>query len=221
MKKFIAVGLACLFLTSSTCYAGTIYACKKKIGGTMRIVGAATVCASTEVKISWPNTAETNHIKTLLNQRTSGDTSITMGPSQWQLEGSSSVGISLSHYESYVTVNAGSAGDGHILATPTIPSMFYGRSVLLIGARLCVLDANAANYVAMTHLMVFDAGGNGNIIGAKMDLTPHIFPGCYDVIMDNAFELQAGEVVTLYVVTDNTETGVVRIGGTTLYFQMP
>jgi hypothetical protein len=219
MKKLIAVGVACLLLGASTSYAGTIYACRKKIGGTIRIVGASTLCASTEIKMSWPNTTETKHIKTLLNARTSGDTSITMGPSQWVEDDSNDVGISLSHYQGEVTVNAGRPGYGYILATPTVPSMFYGRSVMLVGARLCVLDANEANYIAMTNLVVYDAVGSD--VGGKMDLTPHNMPGCYDVTLDNAFELRAGDVVSLCVGTDNTETGVVRLGGTTLYFQMP
>jgi formylglycine-generating enzyme required for sulfatase activity len=59
-KKLTAAVIGSLFLASSTCYAGTIYACKKKIGGTIRIVGAATKCLATETKISWPDKAAFN-----------------------------------------------------------------------------------------------------------------------------------------------------------------
>lgn len=54
----IAAGMFCLFVTSSTGDAATIYACKKKVGGALRIVKDTTVCASSEKKTSWPDAAE-------------------------------------------------------------------------------------------------------------------------------------------------------------------
>ena len=99
--SLIATGVGCLFLATSTCYGATIYACKKKSGGAVRIVGAATACASTEVKISWPNTAETNALKTQaathtsqiatldaeIDAKTAGAMSVVVGPTGWQLNG--------------------------------------------------------------------------------------------------------------------------------------
>lgn len=49
----VSVTFGGLLLESATSYAATIYACKKTIGGTIRIVGAKTVCADTETKMSW------------------------------------------------------------------------------------------------------------------------------------------------------------------------
>lgn len=52
-KRLIAVVLGSLFLTAAASHAATIHACRKKVGGAVRIVGAKTVCADTETKLSW------------------------------------------------------------------------------------------------------------------------------------------------------------------------
>ncbi|HWR96811.1 MAG TPA: hypothetical protein VN317_00160 [Candidatus Methanoperedens sp.] len=92
----IAAGLGCLFFTASTCQGGTIYACKKKLGGTIRIVGAATKCLATETKIAWPDTAEiaalrrqVSDLQVLLQHfsRNGDDISIT-GANLWVTSGS-------------------------------------------------------------------------------------------------------------------------------------
>lgn len=49
----IVAGLGCVLFTSSTCNGETIYACKKKIGGTIHIVSAKTVWLPPETKMSW------------------------------------------------------------------------------------------------------------------------------------------------------------------------
>lgn len=58
----VTVGL-CLLLAPSISNAATIYACKLKIGGTIRIVGEKTVCLATETKVSWPDAAEITALK--------------------------------------------------------------------------------------------------------------------------------------------------------------
>ena len=56
---FAAAVLGCLFLTSSTCYAGTIYACKKKVGGNVRIITTVKkTCSPSETLIAWPDLAD-------------------------------------------------------------------------------------------------------------------------------------------------------------------
>ena len=62
----IAAGICCLFLTASMANAATIYACRKKVGGAIRIVGASTTCLATERKMSWPDTAEVTALKNRL-----------------------------------------------------------------------------------------------------------------------------------------------------------
>ena len=62
-SSVIAAGLS-LLLAPSISDAATIYACKKQVGGTLRIVKAATVCLATETKMSWPDAA---YITTLHN----------------------------------------------------------------------------------------------------------------------------------------------------------
>lgn len=52
-KLATVTGISCLFLASSIGRAATIYACKKKIGGTVRIVGAKAQCLTTETKMFW------------------------------------------------------------------------------------------------------------------------------------------------------------------------
>ena len=92
----IAVGICCLFITSSTCNAATIYACKQKVGGALRIVKATTVCLATEKKISLPDEAQVAALEariaaleTLLEHfsRNGSDISIT-GANLWIKSGS-------------------------------------------------------------------------------------------------------------------------------------
>jgi hypothetical protein len=58
MKKLVAALVSCLLLVSSGSYAATIYACKKKVNGQVRIVRAEEMCLKSEVKISWPDLAD-------------------------------------------------------------------------------------------------------------------------------------------------------------------
>ena len=55
-KSLVVVAVGSLFLASSTCYAGTIYACRKKVNGQLRVVSAANPCLKSEIKMSWPDT---------------------------------------------------------------------------------------------------------------------------------------------------------------------
>ena len=52
----IAASLVAVFGLSSIAQADTFYACKFNALGTIRIVGAASICASYETKISWNST---------------------------------------------------------------------------------------------------------------------------------------------------------------------
>ena len=59
LTSFVTAVLGCLFLTSSTCYAGTIYACKKKVSGNVRIVTVVKkACSPSETLIAWPDLAD-------------------------------------------------------------------------------------------------------------------------------------------------------------------
>ena len=55
-KSLVVVAVGSLFLASSTCYAGTIYACRKKVNGQLRVVSPANPCLKSEIKMSWPDT---------------------------------------------------------------------------------------------------------------------------------------------------------------------
>jgi len=56
----VAAVLGCMFLASSTCYAGTIYACKKVVSGNVRILTEVKkkACSPSETLISWPDLAD-------------------------------------------------------------------------------------------------------------------------------------------------------------------
>jgi hypothetical protein len=58
--SFVTAVLGCLFLTSSTCYAGTIYACKKVVSGNVRILTEVKkkACSPSETLIAWPDLAD-------------------------------------------------------------------------------------------------------------------------------------------------------------------
>jgi hypothetical protein len=72
--NLIAATLSSLFLASSTCYGATIYACKKKVGGNVRIVTETKKCQKNEIKISWSDWADFTALQT---QDTALDSEIT------------------------------------------------------------------------------------------------------------------------------------------------
>lgn len=142
MKQFIAAGLACLFLTSSTCYAGTIYACKKKIGGTIRIVGAQRVCLATETKIAWPNlagfialqTKDDSYIFVPANsfvRNTQTDTT------QWDMQANGAV----------VFRRGASAGTKTVYIPITLPGALYGQPTIIKEITVYYKCSNAASYI--------------------------------------------------------------------------
>jgi hypothetical protein len=69
-SRVVAVVLGCLFLTSSTGYAATIYACKKKVSGNVKILASKKMgCSPSETKISWPDWEEFVALQTQVNNQ--------------------------------------------------------------------------------------------------------------------------------------------------------
>lgn len=158
MKKFIAVGLACLFLTSATCYAGTIYACKKMTGGTIRIVRASTTCLSTEKKIAWSSVADFAALRTRvdvheteitdLQELMKQDSYIFVPASsfvrntqtdttQWDIQASGAV----------LFRRGASVGTKTVYFPITLPGVLYGQPTTIKQITVYYKCSNAASYI--------------------------------------------------------------------------
>ena len=142
MKKLIAAGLACLLLGSSTCYAGTIYACKKTIGGTIRIVGAATACLATETKMAWPNLADFIALQTRADsyvfvpansfvRNTQTDTT------QWDTQANGGVAFQ----------RGATTGTKTVYFPITLPGVLYGQPTTIKEITVYYRCSNAASHI--------------------------------------------------------------------------
>ena len=218
----IAVVALCLG-TASASYAGTIYACRKKIGGTIRIVGAKTVCLATETKMSWFDgnafislsnrlaaLESHNHDDRYLEQ--SQRIVLTESPANFHRLSSSTLPtlvLQAGHVAGFT------ADNGVVIMPLTAPNEVGGTQYRLGTVEWCLAADATSNAVVTTAVVYHDQPGvpGGLLTTAVSDPTDRTMAGCYTLtvppLSPRGFSLGLGLTGQT---TNLTQAGIVLSG---------
>ena len=247
--SFTAVVLGCVFLTSSTCYGATIYACMKKAGGAVRIVSATAKCTALERKMSWSDAAETATLK-------GQDAILQARDATLQAQMADRAPAAHLHDDRYYTtaeVDALTSGLTAVVVGPTgwVRNGWPGDGTLDYWTNeFRINTTGAASVEVMTSPQVV-AQLNGRVmkvigvricasgspeqyidlaslevqasdvtlVAFKQDHTDRTTSGCFMVNLDTPVELTTDRFVSLWLSTKALAAGRVEIFGTTFYFE--
>lgn len=122
-----------------------------------------------------------------------GDIYINTGPSGWVEEYVSLA--ELRHRAGYVEFATSESTDSYFMISPSLPSSLYGRKIFAKGVQLCYEAGDAQ----MTHVILSQYAGDGNLINIISDSTVRIDKTCRSYMFTNPTEFWGGDQFTLEV----------------------